>query len=258
MAVDEQLEAFISRVPDFTQLSLSSQVDYLVYYLVEIQHADGVSPSQVRSCFDTLRIPPHSNVPHHLSKHLKKTSTAPAKFVRVKGRYYLNREFSAKLAATLKGSHLVVAVKSDLRSLEKKITDVSQAAFLAEAISCFEVKAYRATVIMVWNLAIHHLYDYVLRHGLTKFNAALALNKDKRVKVGCISSKDDFADIPENKFIEFCRTAKLISNDVRKILDTKLGVRNTCAHPSNVTVSESKAVDAVEDLVQNVVLKYPL
>jgi len=38
----------------------------------------------------------------------------------------------------------------------------------------------------------------------------------------------------------------------------KLGVRNSYAHPSNVSLSPAKAADFITDLTDNVVLKYPL
>ena len=103
-----------------------------------------------------------------------------------------------------------------------------------------------------------HLFRYVLKKKLCEFNAALAKNTDKRVKITKISNCDDFGEIPESKFIEFCRSAKVISNDVRKILDQKLGIRNSSAHPSGVQIHRSKVIDFVEDLVSNVVLKYSI
>lgn len=48
------------------------------------------------------------------------------------------------------------------------------------------------------------------------------------------------------------------SNDVRKILDEKLGFRNSCAHPSSIAVGDSKALSFVEDLVDNVIAKHPI
>ncbi|MGE4430825.1 MAG: hypothetical protein AB7E05_08815 [Sphingobium sp.] len=45
---------------------------------------------------------------------------------------------------------------------------------------------------------------------------------------------------------------------MRKILDQKLGTRNSCAHPSGVTVNKSKVIDFIEDLVDNVILKFPV
>ena len=109
---------------------------------------------------------------------------------------------------------------------------------------------------MVWNLALYHLYRYVLSKKLKAFNAALAQNKDRRIKITAITILDDFGGIPDSKFVELARTARVISNDVRKVLESKLGVRNTYAHPSNLTISEVKAADFIIDLVENVVVKY--
>ncbi|WP_316863185.1 hypothetical protein [uncultured Cohaesibacter sp.] len=111
---------------------------------------------------------------------------------------------------------------------------------------------------MAWILAVNHLFDYILRHKLAEFNKVLAKNTDKRVKVTVIKQRNDFSEIPEGKFIEFCRSAGVISNDVRKILDQKLGTQNTSAHPSGVKIMRSKVIDFVEDLVENVVLKYTI
>lgn len=101
-----------------------------------------------------------------------------------------------------------------------------------------------------------HLFAYILAHKLADFNSALA--KDKGVKLSTVSQRDHFTEIKETKFIELCRAAGIISNDVRKILDQKLGTRNSCAHPSGVIVNKSKVIDFIEDLVDNVVLKFTI
>ncbi|OIQ28045.1 MAG: hypothetical protein BM562_13815 [Alphaproteobacteria bacterium MedPE-SWcel] len=142
--------------------------------------------------------------------------------------------------------------------MEYKLPDGSAKAFLAETLDCFEAGASRATIVMAWILTVNHLFDYILKHKLNEFNAVLAKNTDRRVKVAAITQRDDFSDIPEGKFIELCRSASIISNDVRKILDQKLGTRNTSAHPSGVKITRSKVIDFVEDLIENVVLKYTL
>ncbi|GAK59286.1 hypothetical protein U27_06263 [Candidatus Vecturithrix granuli] len=144
----------------------------------------------------------------------------------------------------------------NLQELLRKVKNPQENDFLQEAIKCFEVAALRATVIMVWNLTIDHLYEYILANKIIDFNRELAKNTDRRIKITAITQKDDFSEIPENKFLEFCRAGNIISNDVRKILDTKLGIRNTCAHPSNIKIYESKVIDFIEDLVSNVVLKF--
>jgi len=128
--------------------------------------------------------------------------------------------------------------------------------FLNEAIDCFEIGAYRASIVMVWNLTVDHLYEYVLANELTNFNIALSKNTDKRIKITSVLKKDDFGEVPEGKFIEFCRSANIITSDVRRILDGKLGIRNSYAHPSSLQMTESKAIEFIEDLVNNVIIKF--
>jgi hypothetical protein len=253
-----ELESFVARVPHFSSLSPARQLEYFAYFLTEIRREDGISSARIEECFDILRLSKYSNIYAYIANHSRKSKISPPIFVRIKGKYYLHREHSAKLASNLKGSHLVVAVKSALRDLLPRIKDPNQKTFLAEALACFEVKAYRAAIIMVWILAMDHLFQYILAHRLAAFNKVLAANTDKRIKISAIGARDDFSEIPEGKFIEFCRSAKIISNDVRKILDIKLGIRNTCAHPSGVAISEPKTIDAIDDLVNNVILKYPI
>ena len=73
-----------------------------------------------------------------------------------------------------------------------------------------------------------------------------------------IQNRDDFGEIPEGKFIELLRAGNIISNDVRKILEEKLGTRNSCAHPSGISIKPSKVIEFIDDLVANVVLKYKI
>ena len=162
------------------------------------------------------------------------------------------------LKAKLGAESIVKETSIELRALEAKLPNGSKRTFLSETIDCFEVSAYRATIVMCWLLTLDHLQELVLKHHLVLFNAALAKVTDKRVKVSSVSTRDDFSDIPENKFIELLRSAGIVSNDVRKILDEKLGTRNSCAHPSAVTIKRSKVIDFVDDLVENVLLKYAI
>ena len=81
-----------------------------------------------------------------------------------------------------------------------------------------------------------------------------AAHADKKMRQ--IVSYDDFSDLKENRFIELLRGSGIISNDVRKILDEKLGVRNSAGHPSGVKISGHKATEFMIDLIENVLLKY--
>jgi hypothetical protein len=153
-------------------------------------------------------------------------------------------------------------LKSTIPYLEKvigKLSDANQRKFMAESIACLGVDAKRATVIMTWTCIIAHLYDYILGNKslLSNFNAALQRRPDKFSKIN-VTIYDDFSDIPESVFIEVCRSTKIISNDVRGIIKEKLGIRNTCAHPSGVEIHKKKVINFIEDLVDNVLSKYSI
>ena len=154
---------------------------------------------------------------------------------------------------------LVAETSVALRNLEGKLADGIAKEFLQETLNRFEVGAHRAAITMTWILVLDHLYKYILAHKLEKFNAVLASCKDNKVKrVNKIEKRDDFTEIPDDIFIRLCKEAEIIPKNVREILDSKRNTRNASAHPSGVVVTEIKAIDFVTDLIENVVLKYPI
>jgi hypothetical protein len=140
-----------------------------------------------------------------------------------------------------------------IESLLKKVNRPDAKHFLEEAHLCLRANAPRAAIVMTWIVVIDHLYEYVLAHKLSDFNVELA---KKGGRITSVATKDDFSEIKREKdFIELCRAANVFNNDVRKILDEKLGIRNTAGHPSTVMVHGTKAANFIEDLVENVILK---
>ncbi len=128
--------------------------------------------------------------------------------------------------------------------------------FYEEVVKCYEIGAFRSAIIMMWNLALNHLYDFVLAHKTVEFNSALTTKYARRAKF--VSKKEDFANYRESEIIEVLKIGGIIDKNVRKILDQKLGIRNTFAHPSTVIATESKVVDIIEDLLKNVIEKFQI
>lgn len=254
----ESLETFVLQIPDLADKKPSEIIDYFVYYLTVIGGHDGAAASQIDGCFDETNLPKYSNTSAYLTRNSKRARGKTPKFVRKSKGVRLERTSELDLQKTLRAGPARIETSHLLRSLLSKVTSPQEKAFLQEAIDCYEIGARRAAVVMSWLLVVNHLFEYVLAHHLAAFNAVLAANTDKRIKIKAVHKVDDFSEIPEGKFIEFLRSAKVVSNDVRKILDTKLGIRNSTAHPSAVTLSEVKATDFIIDLVDNVVLKYPV
>ena len=244
---------FYSAIPEVGKLRQSDLIGYFAYYLTVEMGEASAAPTSLEECFSACDLPVPGSTSAHLSKNLKGREP---KFVKVPGGYRLHRSYRDQLSAQLGELRNNVQTNTTLRKLEDGVRLSSEKEFLSELISCFEAGANRAAIIMCWLLAVDHLQSYVLAKQLAAFNSVLAANTDKRVKVAEVRTRDDFADIPEGKFIEFLRSAGIISNDVRKILDGKLGIRNSCAHPSGISVKPSKAIEFIDDLVENVILKY--
>jgi hypothetical protein len=256
--MSETFESFLRRIPNMDNLDRNELVHYFIYFLTSKDAEAYASPAQVANCFVQAELPHYLDVRYYMHKAAQPRKGSKPPFVHSQRGYRLERSEKDRIQKSLSDEPFRRETSTTLRSLIGKLATTDERDFLDEAIKCYEVQAYRAAIVMVWILTLDHLQDFIIKHHLGSFNIELAKVKDKRVKVTTIATKDDFSDMPENKFIEITRAALIISNDVRKILDGKLGIRNSYAHPSNISLSPVKAADFITDLTDNVVLKYPM
>ncbi len=251
--MSSQVSRFYSSIQDVHEVSARDLVGLFVYFLTVEQDSPSATGGDVRQCFIDCELTPPGRIAAYLTEGV---AARPQLYIKSgKTGYRLQRHYREELAARLGATTVAAQTSTELRRLESALPPGAKKDFLSETIGCFEAGANRATVVMCWILAIDHLYDHVWNHRLTEFNQTLAKNPDKRIRH--VSTREDLSEIPEGRFIEYLRAANLISNDVRKILDEKLGTRNSCAHPSVISVKRSKVIDFVEDLVTNVILKFP-
>lgn len=252
---------FLSQFPNRAEFSRKSRVVLFAYYLRQHTATTELTASEVKKCFQEALL----KVPTDLSALLValcKGREAPLLKLK-KDKYALSifgvNEVEAILPSAPVGPGTIGSLlETALPFLQKtiaKVSDAQRRSFLAEAISCLEVGARRATVVLSWIAALDHMHDFVLTHHLAEFNSALKAQSGKLGKLS-VSIKDDFGDMKESEFITVCRSAGVITNDVRKLMDEKLGFRNSCAHPSSIAVGDSKVLSFVEDLVDNVIAKH--
>lgn len=246
------MESFFVSLPDFGDWAATKQVDYISYYLLKVQGQDSVTVSQIRAVETALDLKPYARLPQYLSASSKAKN---GKYVKVKtGGYRLERTTFNAINGQISHEPTRVAADKQLVLLVEKIADDKERGFLEEALNCYRVQANRATIIMTWLVAMNHMHKYVFENKLVDFNQAFALNPEK--KMTKIVQLDDFSALSEDKFILLMKSANIISNDVRKLLDEKLGTRNSSAHPSGVEITGHKATEFVLDIVKNVLLKY--
>ncbi|AJQ95665.1 hypothetical protein [Gynuella sunshinyii] len=252
----QKLESYILQIENFNELGKAELIDYFAYFITVVNEEETATSKQLKECFDVLRIEPYSNIPSYLSQKCKRGKGK--KFIKKSSGYILERAVELEIQKTLSTGPSKKETSFLLRNLIEDIANSHQRSFLQEAIDCYEIGAKRASIVLAWILTVNHLYEYIFKHKKMEFDSVLAANTDKRIKILKITTIDDFTEIPEGKFIEFCRSSKIITNDVRKILEEKLGTRNSSAHPSAISISELKATEFIQDLIENVVLKYKI
>jgi hypothetical protein len=103
---------------------------------------------------------------------------------------------------------------------------------------------------MAWNLAYSDMVDRIYASGLEKFNSQVGTHNFKRK----IVDRSDFSDLKESDVIKISRAAKLISGETLKLLEEKLGTRNSAAHPSGKVITVVSAEEVIVDLLENIVL----
>lgn len=249
------LNEFYARIPGRDDLSKGELADTFGYYLQSELGRSFISASELKACFKLADL----GAPTWLATYLTANSKGKgAKYVKADRGYRLHAKERDRLASVFAPAAKTVQTSAPLRSIEEGLAPGPRREFLAEAVRCYEIGCNRAAVVMFWLFVLDHLYELVLKSHLPAFNAVLAKNTDKKVKISAVAKRDDFNEIPEGKFIEFLRSAGVVTADVRRILDQKLGTRNTAAHPSTVKLAQSKANDFFDDLIENVIKKYPL
>lgn len=248
----DNIEDFVDKFDDFTKWDARKQIDFFVYFLTSIKGVKSIVAKDIEKCFNDLSLRYYIRTPQYLSENANGLKNG--KYIKQNPGYRLERKIYDEIDTLVKNEPARITVSEKLTKLISKVTNTTEKEFLLEAINCYRVEAYRATIILVWMLIIDHLQSYIFGNKLNDFNIAFAKSPDK--KLSKIINYDDFSEIKEVKFIEVSRAAGIITNDVRKILDEKLGIRNSAAHPSIMTFSSNKATEFVLDLIDNVLLKF--
>jgi hypothetical protein len=145
-------------------------------------------------------------------------------------------------------------VTNTLRAHLPKITSSATRAFADEAIRCLEYGLRRSAVVSAWIAAVGVLYDFVLAHKLTEFNAAGVRKIQAKWKQ--VTSLDDLADLKEATFLELCEAASIFGKSIKQELENCLRLRNGCGHPNSLRIGDARVVTHIEQLILNVFEKY--
>jgi hypothetical protein len=249
------LAELVHGIPNFAQWNHVEKIKLFAWRLHVHQGLEHFTGADIRGCYQDLHLDEPSSVSPFLAAMEKKK---PKELIREADGYKLEMRVRDALDRKYGARTITVQVTELLAKLPASVPDLAERTFLDEAMVCFKHGAFRAAIVMTWNLAYHHLCDHVLKKELTKFNTQWPLvyagHHKKAPKA--IARMEDFSDeLKESEVVEICNSAGIISKDIHKILKGKLDRRNSAAHPSTVSISQLQAEEFIDDIVKNVVLK---
>jgi hypothetical protein len=247
-----ELPEFIALAPNFRSLSDPDKILHVGWFLHTQRNRERFTIDDVRQCFDDL----HMEAPKNLARDLSRLAERKA-LLKHAGGYRLHHDKRQVLDSKFSARPLAVIIPQLLKELPGKISDPGERIFLTETLKCYHAQAFRATVVMAWNLAYDHLLHWILRDAarMAAFNSKIVAKVGQKRAWITIAKREDFEDLKESEVIEICGTASVfVSDNTKKVLTIQLTKRNLAAHPSLIDIGQPQADDAVYDLVNNVVL----
>lgn len=247
------LQDLSEAIPDLSGKSHSDKIKLFGWYLHATKAMTHFQPADVAQCYGQLHLAQPSGFGGYFAQLVKENS-----LLKNTSGYRLEKQVRVALDKKYGTRETTILVTNLLHGLPNKIPDLAERTYLNEALICFKHGAKRAAVVMTWNLAYHHLCDYVLRKHLPAFNARWQVVYQGHHKKGAktITQMSDFGEeLKESEVLTICKSAGIITNDQYKILEHKLGRRNSAAHPSEIVIDQPQVEDFISDLITNVVLK---
>lgn len=249
------LADIVAGIPDLSSWNYADKITFFCWHMHTHKDVDHFSARDIRNCFDELNLQPPSSVQPFLTAMLHRK---PPRLLRSRNGYALERRVRQEFDAKYGQRESSIAVDRMLSDLPNKVTGIDERVFLQEAITCFRHKAFRATIVMAWNLAYDHFLRWIFNDPvrLSAFNVKIA-PCFPRAEVTSIRSFDDFARLREDQVLTVANSAKVIDPNLYREMKEKLTKRNTFAHPSKLVASQVTAEACLTDLVQSVILQLP-
>lgn len=243
------IDFLIDKVDEFDLQPQKEKVKLIAYFYCAVNSLDTFTTAEIANCFAVNNLNAPSNIHREIANL---TSTKPPILLKKVGGYAFQRNSKKQLDELFMSNKHSAEISSTLRSIIPKTGSAEQIIFLEEAIACFEIKSYRAAIIMTWLLAMDTLLEYTLKHKLSEFNDELKKKNKKKF----ITAKTDFEEYKESEIVEVLKAASIITKEQKKLLDEKLNIRNSAAHPNVVQFREPKVITYIQEMIEEIILKY--
>jgi len=242
------LERFVEPITGFSTKPAPYLIEVFAWYLHEVRLKERFQTADIGPCFDEVHVARPVNISTAL---IRLCAKKPPRLIKDAKGYRLHHEARKELAVRLPQRATSVATTTLLNDLMGRITNPAQKVFLNETLQCFKHHAYRAAIVMMWNLTYSHVLDRIFDAHVPAFNEQRSKTYPK---LPLVVKLTDFEDYSERQVIEICRGVRIFDATVCKILTERLNRRNSAAHPSSATFTAVQAEDMITDLVNNVLL----
>lgn len=247
------IEGFADGIAGFALLSPREQNEWIMYYLMEIAGETSVTSTQIENARILLSLESYRTANDLSERSKKRKGHAPA-FCKLAKGYKLHRGTADKLAVQLNGGRSASAQRTSsiLRRTLAKLSGHPREPYLTEAVGCFEAKFYRAAIVLAWATAYDTFRHWLFDRHIVKFNAISSIWK----KPVTIADIEDFESLTERVVIDTAKQAGIIKREAHKTLVALLDKRNSIAHPTGKLVTPTSADAYLEEIIDEVLMKY--
>ena len=183
-------------MPGFTGLQHPDKILHFGWYLHTHGDKERFDQASVRGCYQHEHLPE----PNYNEQFKRLMEKRPKVLLQDNGGYRLEHSVRAKLEEKYGNHETTIALSKMLKDLPGKISDQAEKLFLSEAITCYHRRAFRAAIVMTWNLAYDHLLHWILADAgrLAAFTAHIAgrIGPRKAAAIS-IAKREDFEDPKE-------------------------------------------------------------
>src|SRR6266566_440575 len=143
------LKEFVGQISGFADWSHPDKIKLFGWFLHVHGGRDHFSAAQIGECYDKLSL----EAPK-LNRDLERMADKkPPELLKDGQGYRLHGKVRQALDAKYGEAQTTIVVNKLLAELPAKVPGIDERAFLEEVIRCYRAKAFRATVVMAWNLA---------------------------------------------------------------------------------------------------------
>jgi hypothetical protein len=241
-------------IPDYATLKEIDVIKLIIWWAHTYGQRENVTNEYLRQCYGTIgRAVPDGGFSSYF-KSLEERK--PKHLIRSRDGYKLEHRINDGLTEKYGQRDATIHIEKILADLPCKLANPDERTYLEETLICIRHKAFRAAVVMAWNLAYDHVCYWMLADAsrLAIFNAT-SPKRFAGMKYPAVINRDGFTEMKESHVIAIASSGDVISKNVARVLDEKLTRRNMAAHPSDVSTLQSTAEEVIRDLVENVVLR---